>query len=1081
MEQKYKASLDSVVKVSWGAEGNPVVEEQDINADSTTKEYSQEQVDTTVVATNEENSSANEDNAEQPEIVADENAGSAEDSLSMEIKNIGSVVNSQFPDYAPLIHADGNVLIFSSNRPLTEITAPVVAAAKKGKPQKLENKGGKTNIYTSYYDLKDKKWLAPRKLGPTINVPDINNSAIALSNDGQRMILYRYDGNQTENGDLFESSLNGEEWSPPLRLPSSINSNDNETSASISPDGKTIYFVSNRKLGVGEKDIWYSTQESTGIWGQAVNLGESVNSDKDEESVFIHPNGNTLFFSSKGHNSIGGYDIFMSVLDSASGEWGTPKNLGRSINTPDDDLYFTLSANGKKGYYASSKPNGIGEKDIYSVALGGDIIKKNTTLLKGFITDENGEGIKSKIEIIDKSNDETFGTFNSNRITGKYLVSLPTGKKYDIKITAQGYTAYLLTLDISYKTNYNEIVKNIVLETKNVFITSRMFNETGKPISVLIEAIDNSSLALIDKSESDNEGYSKIAVPSGKELAIFFSRPGYLFQSVNLSIPKSTEFESKDLKNITMQKVEVGKKTTLKTISFDFNQTIPRQESFLDLDRIVTLMNDVASAQIEISGHTDNVGSKKDNVKLSNERAKALMERIISKGIDKKRLAYKGYGPNEPISSNDTEAGRKANNRIELKVLKVDTKAEELAEERRIKDMPVATGISLKPDEIIVSVDEKQAQENADTVAIAVKKDENTDTPIEAGEEKLQENKETIVADVKKEENTNDTPAVEEEKIPENKETVVADVKKDDSEEKKYKERLDSVVNASWGNDPNEQVEVNKETEIATEKKDENSDTPIETGEEKAQENNETIVADKKEENNDTPVETKEEKIQENNKTIIADKKETNNSGNFSRHALESFATEKKEGNIKPNKVEIIQEEKEPLEVVADKKEETADPAEEVQSEETKEATLVVNEEPQEVVADKKEETADPTDVVKSEETTLAVDKEPLEVVADKKEETADPTDIVKSEETKETTLAVNEKADPNVSTKSTELAPKSNSTSLLPERYKEFDKDVNGTITYDEIIKMIDDFFDDAPNVKQEDITSIIDYFFGE
>ncbi|MDP1745851.1 MAG: hypothetical protein Q8L90_09755, partial [Bacteroidota bacterium] len=424
----------------------------------------------------------------------------------MEIKNIGLLVNSRFPDYAPLIHADGNVMIFSTNRPLTETAPPITPPSKKGKPQKLENKGGKANIYTSYYDLKDKKWLAPRKLGPTINLPDVNNSAIALSNDGQKMILYRYDGNQTENGDLFESSLNGEEWSPPLRLPASINSNDNETSASISPDGKTIYFVSNRKLGVGEKDIWYSTQENNGIWGNAVNIGESINTDKDEESVFIHPNGNTLFFSSKGHTSIGGYDIFMSVLDSATGEWGTPKNLGRSINTTEDDMYFTLAANGKKGYYSSAKPNGIGESDIYSVVLGADIIKKNTTLVKGFITDENGEGIKSKIEIIDKSTDETFGVFNSNRITGKYLVSLPTGKKYDLKITADGYTAYVVSLDISFKTGYNEIVKNIVLETKNVFITSRMFNETGKPISVMIEAIDKGSLQLIDKSESDNEG-----------------------------------------------------------------------------------------------------------------------------------------------------------------------------------------------------------------------------------------------------------------------------------------------------------------------------------------------------------------------------------------------------------------------------------------------------------------------------------------------------------------------------------------------------------------------------------------------
>ncbi|MCE9540667.1 MAG: hypothetical protein K8R85_15820, partial [Bacteroidetes bacterium] len=164
------------------------------------------------------------------------------------------------------------------------------------------------------------------------------------------------------------------------------------------------------------------------------------------------------------------------------------------------------------------------------------------------------------------------------------------------------------------------------------------------------------------------------------------------------------------------------------------------------------------------------------------------------------------------------------------------------------------------------------------------------------------------------------------------------------------------------------------------------------------------IATEKKDENSDTPVEAEDEKIQENKETIAADKKETNNSGNFSRHVLESYATEKKEGTIKPNKVEIIQEKEEPLEVVTDE-----------------------------------------------------------------------------DEGTKETTTAVNEKADPNAAKKGSAELTKSTNTSLLPERYKEFDKDENGAITYDEIIKMIDAFFDDSPNVSQEDITSIIDYFFGE
>ena len=371
----------------------------------------------------------------------------------MEIKNVGAQINSQFPDYAPLISADGNVMIFTSQRPLNE------KEIQKGKK-------GTENVYVTYYDDKNARWLVTFMVGPNVNLNDIDNSAIALSNDGQRMLLYRGGNAQNSNGDILESSLTGEEWSDPVRLPEPINSDENETSASISPDGRTIYFVSDRKWGNGGRDIWYSTQDETGTWGEALNMGKIINSAEDEEGVFMHPNGKVLFFSSRGHNTTGGFDIFMSVFDETTLAWAPPENLGPLINTPENEIYFVLQANGKTGYYASSKPNGFGDLDIYSVTFLEDIMKKNTTLLKGRVVSKTDMPVASTMVLKNKGTDKLLGTFKSNKTTGKYLVSLSPGKKYEMEITSDGYKTDTVSIDIPYKSGYQEIVTDIILEKK---------------------------------------------------------------------------------------------------------------------------------------------------------------------------------------------------------------------------------------------------------------------------------------------------------------------------------------------------------------------------------------------------------------------------------------------------------------------------------------------------------------------------------------------------------------------------------------------------------------------------------------
>ncbi len=266
------------------------------------------------------------------------------DSVEQIITNLGETVNTPYDEFSPIISSDGLMMIFTSTRPIL----------KEDIAKKVQ---GFENVYVSYYNDMVWKWSEAKMLGETINQPGKNNSPIALSNDGQRMLLYRGD----PDGNIYESVLNGDEWSEPVKLPEPINSSKHESSASIAPDGRTIYFVSNRKGGEGKLDIWLCRQDNTGSWGKAENLGGAINTPEDEEGVFIHPDGKTLYFSSMGHNTSGGFDIYRSVFE--NGGWSSAVNLGNSINTPEDDLFFTLTADGKTGYYSTPYLGNVGSKE----------------------------------------------------------------------------------------------------------------------------------------------------------------------------------------------------------------------------------------------------------------------------------------------------------------------------------------------------------------------------------------------------------------------------------------------------------------------------------------------------------------------------------------------------------------------------------------------------------------------------------------------------------------------------------------------------------------------------------------------
>lgn len=267
------------------------------------------------------------------------------------IKHLGEGINSAQADYGAVLNADGSEMLFTSRR--------LHADAKVNK------------VTGDYFEdvFRTKRgpdgWSTAERLPAPVNTPG-NDASVGLSADGGSLLLYR---DHAGTGDLFEAKRAGETWSEPAPLPANVNTAQHESSAWCSADRQWLYFVSERPDdNVGGQDIYRSAWDAaTGTWGPAENLGPTVNSIHDEEGVFVHPDGKTIYFSSKGHVGMGGYDIYRTRFE--GGRWTKPENLGWPINSPDDDLFFVLTADGSRGYFSSFRADGLGEDDLYEAEL----------------------------------------------------------------------------------------------------------------------------------------------------------------------------------------------------------------------------------------------------------------------------------------------------------------------------------------------------------------------------------------------------------------------------------------------------------------------------------------------------------------------------------------------------------------------------------------------------------------------------------------------------------------------------------------------------------------------------------------
>jgi outer membrane protein OmpA-like peptidoglycan-associated protein/tetratricopeptide (TPR) repeat protein len=514
------------------------------------------------------------------------------DTLRISIDNLGPNINSNSDDYSEILTADGKTIYFASRREIPK-------SGKRHPDTKFDE-----NIFVS--QLNHDSWEPATSEGKELNTKYCEAPLYINSTNN---MLYIYAG-YSNNGDIKVSLNKKGIWKTPKPVPYGINTRGSETSFTFSPDGNEIYFVSDHgKDNIGGKDIYFIKKINDRKWSKPQNAGKIINTIYDEESVRFSKTGDTLFFSSRGHNSIGGFDIFYSIKNK-SGAWDTVKNIGYPVNTPWDEVfYYPSPVEDSSFYFVSNRSGGYGGSDIY----------------------------KGKI-------------LPPKRI----ILTLPPPKRDTIIIRDTVL-----------------VVKQVATQQEHpVYLVGKVKDsETGEPILAKIDLKDISSGEVIGTTaSSDEDGSYRVKLPAKKSYMIDLHATGFLSDLKRIDVPDNWSKEVYNL-NVDLIKVKVGKKVVLNNILFETGKSVLTSGSYRELERLLNIMKENTHMKIEISGHTDKTGSEPLNFKLSGARAKAVVDYLIQNGIDPSRMEFRGYGSLQPISDNSTAAGRAKNRRVEFKIL----------------------------------------------------------------------------------------------------------------------------------------------------------------------------------------------------------------------------------------------------------------------------------------------------------------------------------------------------------------------------------------------------------------------------
>lgn len=481
--------------------------------------------------------------------------------------NMGDSVNSDYPEYFPSLSVDGNTLVMTRRiKDKKEVGYGVY--------RDFENE----NFFICYKS--DSGWTQAVDIGPPVNTP-LNEGAQTISADG-RMLFYTLCDAPLGYGscDIYFTMKIGDSWTDPINLGPPMNTGDWESQPSVSADGRQLFFSSQRPGGLGSYDIWMSESDGKGGWTKPVNLGPKINTPYSEQCPFIHPDGKTLYFSSDGHPGMGGSDLFYSRLQD-DGTWGDPVNIGYPVNSKDNEISLSVSADGKSAYYASDRGKTKGDMDIYTFLLPKEAEAEPVSYVKAIVTDsKTGRPLKASVQLLDIATGTSITTSTSDPTTGEFLIVLPIGKDY----------------------------------------------------------------------------------------GLYVQKNGYFFHSENFSLRDAIP-QKPFIIQVSLQPMEAGDVITLKNIFFKTGSAELLPASITELNKVLDMMNSHPDMQIQVNGHTDNVGTESSNMTLSNARAQSVKKFLTDNGISDARIRCKGFGESRPIDTNDTEEGRANNRRTEILII----------------------------------------------------------------------------------------------------------------------------------------------------------------------------------------------------------------------------------------------------------------------------------------------------------------------------------------------------------------------------------------------------------------------------
>lgn len=618
--------------------------------------------------------------------------------IKVSIKRLSDNINGPWPESRPLISGSESILIFTSRRPHDSDRR-----ALDGLPYQ--------DIFISERQPNG-EWqpVVPLDSG-LVNTPD-HNTAVTISNDGTEIFTSTTNFNfmRGELADLSFSNLINNEWTAPILLPDAINSDYWEGGASMTADGKMIFFTSNRPGGYGGTDLYLSKFDD-GYWKNATNLGNTVNTELDEKAPYINADASVLYFASEGHENMGGFDIFTADYNAEYDKWKNVKNIGYPINTAADEIHFAWTPDGSKAYFSAVRPDSKGFSDLYSLEL--EQPRFNFITFQGYIYDsESQQPLSATLRIYDIQARNLVEEKIINNKAGRYIFTLAPDKSYGIYISAAGYLfkSYHIQGALQGKSisrNQNIYLKKMSPgqseELENMF-----FNPDGNYIENLsyydlvaiqklahryknhklsltlgyaCPTVDNSDVkAILDRNILTVQAALKKLHVSEQDLEVRTQLQKadntFRFNRYTIISGKNTGSKANSLINraeLEQQVIEKGQVLLAEVIRFEHNNDARYDKDFpVILAKIKFFLAKYPNMIVEVAGYTDSEGNPDYNLQISKQRADFIRQELIKQGIKAERLIAKGYGEANPISTNNAEADRRRNRRIEFKVASLD-------------------------------------------------------------------------------------------------------------------------------------------------------------------------------------------------------------------------------------------------------------------------------------------------------------------------------------------------------------------------------------------------------------------------